>query len=106
MVEHPTPWKIQIVGKCGHVIDDLRDEVTAFAPADAAFWQRIVQAVNNHEKLVQAIREIKQATIDGRVCDDVAWFDAITTLHDFCDQTLALVAGGVGAVQVSGGSND
>ena len=35
-----------------------------------------------------AIKAIKKATIDGRVCDDVAWFDQITTLHDFCDQAL------------------
>jgi hypothetical protein len=35
-----------------------------------------------------AVEAIRQATIDGRVCDDVAWFDTITTLHDFCEQTL------------------
>lgn len=39
--------------------------------------------------LRKALEAIKQATIDGRVCDDVAWFDTITTLHDFCDQVLA-----------------
>lgn len=27
---------------------------------------------------------IQRATLEGRVCDDVAWFDEITTLHDFC----------------------
>jgi hypothetical protein len=40
------------------------------------------------EQLRSAIEAIKQATIEGRVCDDVAWFDAITTLHDFSEQTL------------------
>jgi hypothetical protein len=40
------------------------------------------------ERLRSAIEAIKQATIEGRVCDDVAWFDAVTTLHDFCEQTL------------------
>ncbi|ACF01533.1 hypothetical protein Rpal_3027 [Rhodopseudomonas palustris TIE-1] len=37
------------------------------------------------ERLTQGYRDIKTATIEGRVCDDVAWFDTITTLHDFCD---------------------
>jgi hypothetical protein len=31
---------------------------------------------------------IQKATIGGRVCDDVAWFDTITTLHDFCCQMI------------------
>jgi hypothetical protein len=42
---------------------------------------------------VAALREIKRATIEGRVCDDVAWFDEITTLHDFCDEVLSRVKG-------------
>lgn len=37
----------------------------------------------------QGVEAIKRATIEGRVCDDVAWFDTITTLHDYCDQLLA-----------------
>lgn len=40
------------------------------------------------ERLRGAIRAIQQATIDGAVCDDVAWFSPIETLHDFCDVTL------------------
>lgn len=40
------------------------------------------------KRLREAIEAIKQAAIKGRVCDDVAWFDTITTLHDFCEQTL------------------
>jgi hypothetical protein len=47
------------------------------------------QALDEIVRLRSAIEAIKQATIEGRVCDDVAWFDTITTLHDFCDQTLA-----------------
>jgi poly-beta-hydroxyalkanoate depolymerase len=42
---------------------------------------------------VAAIREIKRATVEGRVCDDVAWFDQIETLHDFCDRILDRVKG-------------
>lgn len=39
-------------------------------------------------RLRLGIAAIKQATVEGRVCDDVAWFDTITTLHDYCDQLL------------------
>lgn len=41
---------------------------------------------------VAALREIKRATLEGRVCDDVAWFDQMETLHDFCDRILASVS--------------
>jgi intracellular sulfur oxidation DsrE/DsrF family protein len=47
------------------------------------------------EQTEGALREIMKATVEGRVCDDVAWFDSITTLHDFCD----LVLNGPGEVQ-------
>jgi hypothetical protein len=46
------------------------------------------QTLNEIVRLRSAIEAIKKATIEGRVCDDVAWFDTITTLHDFCEQTL------------------
>jgi hypothetical protein len=34
------------------------------------------------ERLRSALEAIKKAAIEGRVCDDVAWFDTITILHD------------------------
>ncbi|MFT0875090.1 hypothetical protein VRZ08_00910 [Rhodopseudomonas sp. G2_2311] len=37
------------------------------------------------KRLTQGYRDIMRAAIEGRICDDVAWFDTITTLHDFCD---------------------
>ena len=40
------------------------------------------------DRIRAAIFEIQKATLEGRVCNDVAWFDGITTLHDFCDLTL------------------
>jgi hypothetical protein len=43
---------------------------------------------NEIVRLRSAVEAIRQATIEGRVCDDVAWFDTITTLHDYCEQTL------------------
>jgi len=42
---------------------------------------------------VAALREIKRAVVEGRVCDDVAWFDQIETLYDFCDRILDRVKG-------------
>jgi hypothetical protein len=41
--------------------------------------------IAQRDALVKALEDIKRATIEGRVCDDVAWFDQITTLHDFCE---------------------
>lgn len=58
--------------------------------------ERLIRAVNNHEVLVKAIQDIKAATLNGRVCDDVAWFDEITTLHDFCEIILSQVTDPVG----------
>ena len=43
------------------------------------------------DRLRKALEAIKKATLEGRVCDDVAWFDQITTLYDFCDQALGRV---------------
>jgi len=57
--------------------------------------QDVIDPMNESSRLkferdvaVAALREIKRATVEGRVCDDVAWFDEIETLHDFCDRIL------------------
>jgi hypothetical protein len=101
MTHTPTPWHSGstettelVMGfrndiEC--VIAELSGEIDigqAEVEADRDF---ILKAVNNHDALVKAIRDIKQATIEGRVCDDVAWFDQIETLHDFCDRILSVV---------------
>jgi hypothetical protein len=49
-----------------------------------------IDATNEIARLRSAIEAIKQATIEGRISDDVVWFDTITTLHDYCEQTLTL----------------
>lgn len=41
------------------------------------------------ERLRAGYASIMAATVAGRVCDDVAWFDTITTLYDYCDAMLA-----------------
>lgn len=48
-------------------------------PADAGIREAL-------ERLKQGIRDIAQACVDGRVCDDVAWFTEIPaeTLFDKC----------------------
>ena len=58
----------------GFVMDDGADEI-----------DRLRAELASARK---ALEEIKQATIEGQVCDDVAWFDGITTLHDYCDIAL------------------
>jgi hypothetical protein len=40
------------------------------------------------ERLRAGVAAIQRATVEGRVCDDVAWFDDIETLFDFCDGLL------------------
>jgi hypothetical protein len=34
-----------------------------------------IEALDEIKRLRSAIEAIRQATIEGRVCDDVAWFD-------------------------------
>lgn len=51
------------------------------------------EAADQIELLTSALKAIKRATINGDVCDDVAWFDQIETLHDFCERILDAVGG-------------
>lgn len=46
------------------------------------------RAADEIERLRGCLDAIRAATVEGRICDDVAWFDTITTLFDFCDQSL------------------
>lgn len=41
------------------------------------------------ERLCVCLRMIQQATLDGTVCDDVAWFYGNETLHDYCERMIA-----------------
>lgn len=45
----------------------------------------VKEAAGRHRAALEAIQK---AVIDGEVCDDVAWFDKATTLHDFIDDVL------------------
>ena len=52
-------------------------------------WQQeMARSAAENDRLRAALAAIQKATLEGRVCDDVAWFDSITTLHDFCDIVL------------------
>lgn len=42
------------------------------------------------ERLREGFRRIQQATLDGTVCDDVAWFYGNETLHDYCERMAEL----------------
>ena len=46
------------------------------------------QVAGRIKELEGALQAIMKAIVEGRVCDDVAWFDSITTLYDFCDIAL------------------
>lgn len=50
----------------------------------------VIEALRTVDMLRQGIRDIAQACVDGRVCDDVAWFTAIPaeTLFDKCENLL------------------
>ena len=114
----PTPWDVQPFGdgEDGIGIVGLRTnagvpyqsptnglvawatlhptEIDADDPARAqANAALIVKAVNSHAMLVKALEDIKAATLNGRVCDDVAWFGPGETLHDFCESILDRVGG-------------
>lgn len=55
----------------------------AWAPAE-----HLAKANRTIAALTAALEAINTAVIDGRVCDDVAWFDKFTTLHDFIEEVL------------------
>jgi hypothetical protein len=65
-------------------VTHLQSGGTTERSAAAAILERDAEIA----RLRAALAAIQKATIDGRVCDDVAWFDAITTLHDFCADAL------------------
>lgn len=50
----------------------------------------VIEALRAVDRLRQGIRDIAQACVDGRVCDDVAWFTEIPaeTLFDKCENLL------------------
>jgi hypothetical protein len=112
MAEHtPTPWCVpegadneslvcqEVDGRAGIVIFGTADKFRSWQRrieideqnANAAFIVKAVNRDHHFDLLVNALAEIKRATIEGRVCDDVAWFDQIETLHDFCDRILSNV---------------
>lgn len=69
----PEPLDVIASNECGHMT------LTAY---------RFRACFNEIERLRAGLEAIKKATVDGRVCDDVAWFDGITTLYDYIDQVL------------------
>lgn len=79
----------------GHIHEESRQrdrkQMRAFLASSA--WERTMAAAplklrGDNDRLRGAIEAIRQATLRGDVCDDVAWFSQIETLHDFCAGTL------------------
>jgi len=54
----------------------------------AAQAEQIAALTAERDRLRKGYRDIQFAAEDGRICDDVAWFDTITTLYDFCETML------------------
>lgn len=68
------------------IVDRLQNSIRTWRGNEA--YRRSLEAelhmVLQYRRLDLGVRAIRRATIKGDVCDDVAWFDTITTLHDYC----------------------
>lgn len=42
----------------------------------------------SNDRYRAALEAIQEAVVEGRVCDDVAWFDPTETLYDFIEEVL------------------
>lgn len=74
----------RLAAACGY--ENVTPEVRRFQ--SSASNGLVLDAKADIERLRAGYEAIKKATTEGRVCDDVAWFDTITTLYDFCDEML------------------
>ena len=81
----------------GEVLRITPEGELIFANASAAAealmreWDRLrgaASAVDQQGRYRLALEAIQQKIVDGHVCDDVAWFDQFTTLHDFIAEVL------------------
>lgn len=74
------------------VHEDDADEFSAACYHDVArahLEAKLAQVKADRDKYRDALKAIKQAVADGRVCDDVAWFSKIETLYDYIDGVLS-----------------
>ena len=78
---------MDVVADAKRIMDALSGQSDLSAgPRMAAL--ALANCIAEIERLRGAIAAIQEATLNGQICDDVAWFDQITTLHDFCEMTL------------------
>ena len=66
----------------------MRDVLERLRDLRPGYGNVVEDAIAEIERLRGHLEAIRKATIEGRVCDDVAWFDGITTLHDYCDMAI------------------
>jgi len=94
---HNPPFNLVFSGAGKEVLRITHGGELIFADAgDAAKallqeWKRLRGADQIDDTAVRfrrALEAIQQKIIDGQVCDDVAWFDKFTTLHDFIAEVL------------------
>ena len=75
----------------GPVLKDLRERIALLerlVRVDRSLTRQLSRAMQKNARLRNALEAIKQACVEGRVCCDVAWFDGITTLYEFCEDVL------------------
>jgi hypothetical protein len=70
-------------------IVDLRERIAVLerlVRVDGSLARQLSRAMQKNARLRNALEAIKQACV--RVCCDVAWFNGITTLYEFCEGVL------------------
>lgn len=103
------------IAEIRQVFTDCRDALGKFAEtgkrSDERAWKRkagvmevisvghmqsclddIERLAGEVARLRMALLAIDQAVLDGKVCDDVAWFGPAETLHDFIQRILSPAA--------------
>jgi hypothetical protein len=80
--------------------DQFRPLNAQLLPVDFSLAKQLRLSITRNGKLLRrlvtlltAIRQIHDATLDGRICDDVAWSPHKgETLHDYCEHLLEVDA--------------
>lgn len=82
LVEQATEWASVVREADKQWSEPLSTLLEALAAENGAL---IAEA----KRLRGKLEAIDDAVINGRVCDDVAWFSKIETLHDFIEEALS-----------------
>lgn len=72
------------------IVDGLQRQLDTWR-GNADYRRRLeleLHMISQYRRLDLGVRAVRRAIVLGRVCDDVAWFDDITTLFDYCSVLL------------------